>query len=143
MLYNKHLAKSLEKQQVKQTRQFYHALAEVNLQYSEIHQILKKQIDISPYKFASDYVDQYISYTTIWNLKFVYNLENPEVALLQTFHIQYILDREPSDSLTKIRMLFEENSKKFFEINPFKQELVEKRYNDMLQFIQAKQAMHE
>lgn len=138
MLYNKHLAKTLEKQQQTQTRQFYHVLADINLQLSNIHHSILKKIDLSSYEYATEYVNQYISYTTIWHLKFVYNLENPEVALLQIFHLQYIFDNEPKDHLLKERAYFDEIKENFAIVNPFKPEKVDERYNTMLQFIESK-----
>ena len=53
MLYNKHLAKTVEKQHMRQTRQFYLALAEINLQLSTIHQRLSKKIDLSSYEYVT------------------------------------------------------------------------------------------
>ena len=140
MLYNKHLAKTVEKQQLKQTRQFYLALADINLQLSTIHQRLSMKIDLASYEYASEYVNQYISYTTVWNLKFVYNLENPEVALLQIFHLRYIFSCEPEHLFKDDRAYFEEAKQCFAKINPFKPEKVDARYNDMLQYIESKKA---
>jgi hypothetical protein len=140
MLYNKHLAKTVEKQHMRQTRQFYLALAEINLQLSTIHQRLSKKIDLSSYEYVTEYVNQYISYTTIWNLKFVYNLENPEVALLQIFHLRYIFNCEPEHLFKEERAYFEEAKECFAKVNPFKPEKVDTRYNEMLQYIETKKA---
>ena len=143
MLYNKHLAKTVEKQQMKQTRQFYLSLADINLQLSTIHQRLSMKIDLAAYEYASEYVNQYISYTTVWNLKFVYNLENPEVALLQIFHLRYIFSCEPEHLFKDDRAYFEEAQQCFAKINPFKPEKVDARYNDMLQYIESKKAQNQ
>lgn len=135
MLYNRYVAKSLERQQVKQTRQFYHALAELNLELSKIHKSIERVIDKDRYKYATEYVDQFISYTTVWHLKFVYNLENPEVALLQIFHLNYIFTHEAPEQFSSERYLFGQCKETFNTINPYKLELVEDRYSKMLQYI--------
>jgi ribulose bisphosphate carboxylase small subunit len=138
MLYNKHAAKMLERQQSKKTRQVYHALAELNLSLNQIHKSIEHYIDHDKYKYATEYVDQYISYTTVWNLKFVYNLENPEVALLQIFHLTYIFENEHESNFMKERRELELLKEQFAKMNPFKQEKVEERYAKMVQFILAR-----
>ena len=138
MLYNKHAAKMLERQQSRKTRQVYHALAELNLSLNKIHKSIEHYIDRDKYKSATEYVDQFISYTTVWNIKFVYNLENPEVALLQIFHLSYIFDNEHQSNFMKERRELEQLKKQFAKMNPFKQEKVEERYAKMVQFIEKR-----
>lgn len=135
MLYNKHAAKMLERQQSKKTRQVYHALAELNLSLNQLHKSIERYIDLDKYKYATEYVDQFISYTTVWNMKFVYNLENPEVALLQIFHLTYIFENEHESEFTKERRELTQLIAQFEEMNPFKQEKVEERYAKMVQYI--------
>lgn len=136
MLYNKHFTKSLEMQNIKKTRKFYHSLAEINLSLAEIHKSIELLIDKNTYQYATEYVNQFISYTTIWHLKFVYNLENPEVALLQIFHLNYIFKHEPASKFEKERRQFEELKEEFDKVNPFTQERISGRYDKMLAFIQ-------
>ena len=135
MLYNQHVAKMLDKQQTKKTRQVYHALAELNLALSAVHKSIVDYINHDKYKYATEYVDQFISYTSVWNLKFVYNLENPEVALLQIFHLTYIFDNEPKSQFIKERHELAQLNTRFIEMNQFKQEKVAERYEKMLQYI--------
>jgi hypothetical protein len=135
MLYNKHAAKMLERQQSKKTRQVYHALAELNLSLNQLHKSIERYIDLDKYKYATEYVNQFISYTTVWNMKFVYNLENPEVALLQIFHLTYIFENEHESEFTKERRELTQLVAQFEEMNPFKQEKVEERYAKMVQYI--------
>ena len=87
------------------------------------------------YKYATAYLDQFISYTSVWNLKFVYNLENPEVALLQIFHLTYIFDNEPESQFIKELQELTQLKARFIEMNRFKQEKVAERYEKMLQYI--------
>ena len=135
MLYNQHVAKMLDKQQTKKTRQVYHALAEINLSLNTVHKLIMDYIDHDKYKYATEYVNQFISYTSVWNLKFVYNLENPEVALLQIFHLTYIFDNEPESLFIKERQELAQVKARFIEMNRFKQEKVAERYEKMLQYI--------
>ena len=135
MLYNQHVAKMLDKQQTKKTRQVYHALAELNLSLNAVHKSIMDHINHDKYKYATEYVDQFISYTSVWNLKFVYNIENPEVALLQIFHLTYIFDNEPESQFIKERQELTQIKARFIEMNRFKQEKVAERKEKMLQYI--------
>ena len=135
MLYNQHVAKMLDKQQTKKTRQVYHALAELNLSLNAVHKSIMDHINYDKYKYATEYVDQFISYTSVWNLKFVYNIENPEVALLQIFHLTYIFDNEPESQFIKERQELTQIKARFIEMNRFKQEKVAKKKKKMLQYI--------
>ena len=136
MLYNRHVAKILDRQQSKKSRQVYHALAELNLSLNEIHKSIEHYIDRDNYKYATEYVNQFISYTTVWNLKFVYNLENPEVALLQIFHLTYIFDNEDDLKFAKERRELAQLKAQFEAMNPFNKEKVAERYEKMIQYIQ-------
>ena len=143
MLYNQHVAKMLERQQTKRTRQIYHALADMNLSLNAIHRAILNHIDQDKYKYATEYVNHFISYTTVWNLKFVYNLENPEVALLQIFHLTYIFDNEPESKFSKERHELVQLKVHFTEMNPFKQEKIAERYEKMIQYINEHTATYE
>lgn len=103
MYTNKHAAQSMEQQHLKSVRKYYLSIADVNIKLSKIHQQIKPAIDLNKYKHATDYIHQYISYTTVWQLKFVANIESPEVALLQIFHLTYIFEHEPAHLFLKER----------------------------------------
>jgi len=133
----------LERQQTKKTRQIYHALAEMNISLNEIHKAIIHHIDHDKYKYATEYVNHFISYTTVWNLKFVYNLENPEVALLQIFHLTYIFDNEPESKFSKERRELAQLKAQFTEMNPFKQEKIAERYEKMIQYINEHTATYD
>ncbi|MEO4053848.1 hypothetical protein [Solibacillus sp. CAU 1738] len=137
MQTNKHVAKSLERQQIRTIRRFYHAIAEINLALAKVHSTIGFTIDKEKYKYATAYVDQYVSYTSVWNIKFVYNLENPEVALLQLFHLQYILQREPAELYTSERNIIEEQWRLFNIQKPYKNDQIIARQEKMLAYIAA------
>ena len=64
-------------------RKYYLSIADINSSLSKVHQAVMPHIDLEKYKYTTEYIHRYISYTSVWNLKFVVNLESPEVALLQ------------------------------------------------------------
>ena len=139
MFTNKQAASSLEKQEMKSVRKYYLSIADVNMKLSKIHQQLKPHIDLEKYKPATDYIHQYISYTTVWNLKFVLNLESPEVALLQIFHLNYIFQHEPLGRFMQEREQFLEVEQYFYSLKPFKEDHIERRLLAMLTYIREYQ----
>ena len=143
MQTNRHVAKSLERQQIRTIRRFYHAIAEINLALAEVHSTIGSTINKEKYKYATAYVDQYISYTSIWNLKFVSNIENPEVAMLQLLHLQYILQNEPAELFTKERGIVEEQWSLFNVQKPYKNEQILARLEKMMAYIAAQQSRNE
>lgn len=137
MYTNKHAANSLEKQHLQNVRKYYLSIADINIALSQVHQSIMPHINLEKYQLATDYIHQYISYTTVWNLKFVANLESPEVALLQIFHLQYIFEREPKDRFQKERAILAEQEQHFFSLKPYKLEHVKKRKQKMLDYIES------
>ena len=138
MLSNKHVASSLEKQQLQNVRKYYLSIADINSTLSKVHQSVMPHIDLEKYKYATEYVHQYISYTSVWNLKFVVNLESPEVALLQIFHLNYIFSQEPANCFTQERAILEEKEQYFYSLKPYKEEHIQKRMQTMLSYIEKR-----
>ena len=95
-------------------------------------------LNLEKYKYATDYIHQYISYISVWNLKFVANLESPEVALLQIFHLNYIFSQEPADCFTQERAILKEKEQQFYSLKPYKEEHIEKRLQAMLNYIEKR-----
>lgn len=137
MYTNKQAANSLEKQHLQNVRKYYLSIADINIALSQVHQSIMPHINLEKYQLATDYIQQYISYTTVWNLKFVANLESPEVALLQIFHLHYIFEKEPKDLFQKERAVLAEQEQHFFSLKPYKLEHVKKRKQKMLDFIKS------
>lgn len=140
MYTNKQAAHSMEKQQLKAVRKYYLSISDINMKLSKIHQQIQSQIDLNKYKYATEYIHQYISYTSVWNLKFVLNLESPEVALLQIFHLNYIFQHEPENNFTQQRQELVHVAADFFSLKPYKDDHIERRLQAMLHYIQGKQA---
>ena len=138
MLSNKHVASSLEKQQLQNVRKYYLSIADINSTLSKVHQSVMPHIDLEKYKYATEYIHQYISYTSVWNLKFVVNLESPEVALLQIFHLNYIFSQEPANCFTQERAILEEKEQYFYSLKPYKEEHIQKRMQTMLSYIEKR-----
>ena len=134
---NKHVARSLERQYLRNVRKYDLSVAEVNIALSKIHQAIMPHIDLEAYRLATEYIHQYISYTSVWNLKFVANLESPEVALLQIFHLDHIFKNEPADRFKKERAILAEQEQRFFDLKPYKPEHVEKRRQKMMDYIES------
>lgn len=143
MQTNRHVAKSLERQQIRTIRRYYHAIAQINLALADVHSTISSTIDIDKYKYATAYVDQYISYTSVWNLKFKYNIENPEVAMLQLLHLQYILQNEPAELFTQERNIVEEQWNLFNGQKPYKNEQILARQEKMMMYIATQESNNE
>ena len=116
-------------------RNMISVMKEVNIELAQIHKRLERQIDVNHYKHATNYVNQYVSYTSIWNMKFNYNIESPEVALLQCLHLYYILNNEHEETLQQERQTVDSMYKLFSKYKPFSDEQIIIRKQQMLRHI--------
>lgn len=131
------VAKSLEQQHLRSTKKYHLAIADINSELIKVHKLLERCINKSDYEAVTAYTNQYISYTTIWNIKFVYNLENPEVVLMQLMHLNYILQYEKSDQLEPLRLAVAQQQENFYHLRPYKEEQIKIRLEKMLEFIRT------
>lgn len=131
------IAKSLERQHLKSARKYALSISDINLELSKIHQQISEQIEHSKYDAVSAFVNQYIAHTTIWKLKFVCNIENPEVVLVQLFHLDFIFENEPTNLFQEERALLIHQWEKFSEVMLYTAEQIQKREQKMHQFIQS------
>ena len=131
------VAKSLERQHLKTARKYTLQLVDINMVLSNIHHQIAPHIDLSKYEAATSYVNQYVAHTDIWHIKFVSNLENPEVVLMQLFHLMHIIENEPADRFVKQREMIEEQRLKFREITLYSDEHIAKRRQKMNAYIKA------
>ena len=118
------------------SRSVLKVMQEVNTELARVHKTIKKYINHEQYIHATNFVEQYISYTSLWNLKFTYNLESPEVALVQLLHLDYIFKHELPTAFTKERNVFYQMHQLFNEYKPYSDEMIEKRKQKMLDYIQ-------
>ena len=119
---SKEAALNLERQQLKHVRHYYRTLAEINVELSKIHKTIQFNINKE-------------AYTTVWNIKFIYNLENPEVALLQIYHLEYIFDHESEQLHLKERRIFSEQMELFMQITSYTKEHMQSRKKAILDYI--------
>jgi hypothetical protein len=131
------VAKSLERQHLRTARKYTLQLVDINMVLSNIHHQIAPHIDQSKYEAATSYVNQYVAHTDIWHIKFVSNLENPEVVLMQLFHLMHIMENEPADCFVKQREMIEEQRLKFREITLYSDEHIENRRQKMNAYIKA------
>ncbi|MER1986357.1 MAG: hypothetical protein ABS948_10755 [Solibacillus sp.] len=130
------VAKSLEQQHLRSTKKYHLAIADINTELIKVHKILERCINKSNYEAVTAYTNQYISYTTIWNIKFVYNLENPEVVLMQLMHLNYILQHETAKQLEPLRRVVAQQQENFYQLRPYREEQIKTRLEKMLVFIE-------
>ena len=117
------------------SRSVHKVMQEVNTELARVHKTIKESINPEQYVHATNFVEQYISYTSLWNLRFSYNLESPEVALVQLLHLDYIFKHELPTTFTKEREVFNKMHRLFHEYTPYSNELMEKRKQKMLDYI--------
>lgn len=120
-------------------RKYYLSIADINLTLAKIHDSIGPRIDKEKYREASNYVNQFVSYTDIWHMKFVYNLESPEIALLQIFHLIYIFEQEPANKFKKEREILKQQQMEFDRLRTYKDEQIVARKEKMLKFIEEQQ----
>lgn len=95
---NKHLARTLEQQHKRSVRSLFLKIQDLNNECVLLRKRLEQHIDIKQYKEAIAYVDQFVSYTTILNLKFVTNTQNLEVVVLHALLLEHMIESETSFS---------------------------------------------
>ncbi len=132
---DKYLEKSLEQLHIKNVRQFYSLIADINEELANLHKSIEHKIEKESYHLVTEYINQFISYTSVWNVKFVSNLENPEVAMLQIFHLDYIFQQESTEHFRCERAELIELKEKFRALEAFKNEHIELRKQKMLKYI--------
>lgn len=130
------MAKSMERQHLKAVRKHSLQIVDINLALKDLHHQIAPHIDDAKYEAITSYVNQYISHTHIWNLKFACNLEDPEVALMQLFHLTYILDYEANTAFTTARTLLEQQRLKFRKITLYSDDHIQMRQEKMRHYIQ-------
>lgn len=121
------VTKSMERQHLKSVRKLSLQIVDINTALKDAHLQLAPYIDEMKYEAATTYVNQYISHTHIWNIKFVCNLEDPEVALMQLFHLKHILDNEPAELYQDIRDILAEQRQRFMSITLYSDEHIQMR----------------
>ncbi|MEG0385908.1 hypothetical protein [Solibacillus cecembensis] len=130
------IAKSLERQHLKSARKYPLLISDINIELNKIHLQITDQIEHSKYEAATAFVNQYIAHTSIWKVKFVCNFENPEVVLMQIFHLNHIFKNEPADHFSAERELLNLQWQKFLDVMLYTEQQIQQREQKMLHYIQ-------
>ena len=91
---NKHLARTLEQQHKRSVKGLFLKIQDLNNECTMLRKRIDAHIDITQYNDAIDYVNQYVSHTSILNLKFITNSQNLEVVVLHAILLEFILTTE-------------------------------------------------
>ncbi|WCH48172.1 MULTISPECIES: hypothetical protein [Lysinibacillus] len=133
---NKHLARTLEQQHKRSVRGLFLKIEELNNACTQLRKRLEPNVDLTLYKQAIDYVNQFVSHTSILNLKFITNTQNLEVAVLHTLFLSYILERESTHSFAYENRLLQGYLHEIFTLNDHAKTLFMNHKEKMLTFIQ-------
>lgn len=134
---NKHLVRTLEQQHKRSVRGLFLKIQNLNNECTILMKRLGKNIDLTAYKEAIDYVDQYVTHTSILNLKFTTNLQNLEVVVLHAILLEYILSKEPK-SFNYEKQLLEGFIEEMLALNDHAPTLFANHKEKMYQYIASK-----
>ena len=134
---NKHLARTLEQQHKRSIRGLFLKIQELNNKCTLLRKRLEPHIDMTVYENAIDYVNEFISHTTILNLKFITNTQNLEVLVLHTLLLSYVLENEDPRSFEYEQKLLHEYIQEIFDLNEHAKTLFMNHQEKMLYYIQS------
>ena len=132
---NKHLARTLEQQHKRTVRGLFLKIQDLNNECSILRQRLEKNIDLNQYKDAIDYVNKYVTHTSILNLKFITNTQNLEVVVLHAILIEFIITNETAKSFDYEKQLLEGYIEEILALNDHAPILFANHKEKMLQYI--------
>ncbi|MGE7111314.1 hypothetical protein [Lysinibacillus sp. NPDC047702] len=134
---NKHLARTLEQQHKRSVRGLFLKIQELNNKCTLLRKRLEPHIDMTVYEHAIDYVNDFVSHTTILNLKFITNTQNLEVVVLHTLLLSYILENEEPHSFDYEQKQLHEYIQETFSLNEHAKTLFINHQEKMLHYIQS------
>lgn len=103
---NKQASKLIDNRLKRKEKDYYDQIEAFNVEAAVIHKKLLLEMNIEDVEGITSYVNQFISHTTVWYLKFKTNLQNLEVATLQLLHLHFIFEQLPAEQFTKERARF-------------------------------------
>ncbi|MEK5230521.1 hypothetical protein MHB42_01980 [Lysinibacillus sp. FSL K6-0232] len=133
---NKHLARTLEQQHRRSVRSLFLKMEELNNNCTELRKRLEAHIDFTQYQPAIDYIDQFVSHTTILQLKFITNTQNLEVVVLHALLLDYILENNDQLTFEYENKLLQSYLQDIFMLNNHAQTLFTNHREKMLRYIQ-------
>ena len=134
---NKHLARTLEQQHKRSVRGLFLKIQDLNNECLLLRKRLEQHIDLNLYKDAIAYVDQFVSYTTILNLKFVTNTQNLEVVVLHALLLEHIIENETGLSFEYENSLLQGYIQEILALNDHASTLFTNHKEKMLRYIDA------
>lgn len=134
---NKDLARTLEQQHKRSVKGLFLKIQDLNNEYTLLRKRLEHHIDVSIYKDAVDYVNQFVSHTSILNLKFITNTQNLEVVVLHALLLEHILQKEAAPSFEYENQLLQDCIQQTLALNDHASTLFTNHKEKMLHYIDA------
>ncbi|MEB2302613.1 hypothetical protein LAV72_23715 [Lysinibacillus xylanilyticus] len=134
---NKDLARTLEQQHKRSVRGLFLKIQDLNNNCTLLRKRLEPHIDFAVYKHAIDYVNQFVSHTTIFNLKFITNTQNLEVAVLHTLLLVHIVENEDSYTFEYEQKLLQGYIHEIFALNDHAKALYTNHQEKMLHYMES------
>ncbi|MGN4125130.1 hypothetical protein ACMGD3_08985 [Lysinibacillus sphaericus] len=132
---NKDLARTLEQQHKRSVKGLFLKIQDLNNEYTLLRKRLEPHIDVSIYKDAVDYVNQFVSHTSILNLKFITNTQNLEVVVLHALLLEHILHNETAPSFEYENQLLQGCIQQTLALNDHASTLFSNHKEKMLHYI--------
>lgn len=137
---DKHLARTLEQQHKRSVRGLFIKIENINNECTLLRKRLEPNVDLSLYKDAIDYVNRFVSYTSILNLKFITNTQNLEVVVLHIILLEYILQQETAKPYEYEKQLLEGYIQEVLALNDHAQALFANHKEKMHLYITSQKA---
>ncbi|WP_409367730.1 hypothetical protein [Lysinibacillus sp. 38-6] len=134
---NKHLARTLEQQHKRSVRGLFLKIQDLNNECVLLRKRLEQHIDLEQYKDAIAYVDQFVSYTSILNLKFVTNTQNLEVVVLHALLLEYMMEQESATTFDYELNLLHDYMQEILALNDHASTLFANHKEKMLRYIET------
>ncbi|MEQ6357456.1 hypothetical protein ABNX05_22895 [Lysinibacillus sp. M3] len=134
---NKDLARTLEQQHKRSVRGLFLKIQDLNNNCTLLRKRLEPHIDLAVYKHAIDYVNQFVSHTTILNLKFITNTQNLEVVVLHTLLLTHIVESEDSHTFEYEHKLLQGYIHEIFALNDHAKALYTNHQEKMLHYMES------
>lgn len=132
---NKHLARTLEQQHKRSVRGLFLKIHDLNNECTILRKRIAEHVDLTHYNEAIDYVNKYVTHTSILNLKFITNTQNLEVVVLHAILLEFILTNESTQSFDYEKQLLEGYIKDILLLNDHAPILFANHKEKMLQYI--------
>ncbi|MFJ8460929.1 hypothetical protein ACIQ57_17560 [Lysinibacillus xylanilyticus] len=132
---NKHLARTLEQQHKRSVRGLFLKIQDLNNDCTLLRKRLEPHIDLTVYTNAIDYVNQFVSHTTILNLKFITNTQNLEVVVLHSLLLAHIIENE--DTFSFEHTLLQGYIHEIFALNDHAKTLYTNHQEKMLHYMES------